>query len=458
MEVALKTDSRAVKPGDTFIAIPNVARDGHDYIEQAIANGATKIIAEHGSYKVETIIVESTREYLKTYLYENYYPLIKDIKLIGLTGTNGKTTTCLMTYQILKMLKKNVAYMGTIGFYYGDVKKPMVNTTPDVDVLYNMLLEAKENGVEYFVMEVSSHALDKDRIHGLEFDEVAFTNLTQDHLDYHKTLENYANAKRILFTKTRNDKIAIINGDDEHYQHFVLESNNNIIIGQHDSDVKILEMSFSHLGTIFKFEYLNHEYQARLNMVGRYNIYNYLIALLLVNKLGVKIEDILALNDKLKAPAGRMELLKYGTNSIFVDYAHTPDAVINVLKSAEEFKNGRIITIIGCGGDRDATKRPIMGKAALEHSDYVIFTSDNPRSEDRQMILDDITNGLSGSNFEIEVDRQKAIIKGMQQLKHNDILMILGKGHEDYQITKTGKHHFSDQEEVMKYMTKQGTL
>lgn len=458
MEVALKTDSRAVKPGDTFIAIPNVARDGHDYIEQAIANGAIKIIAEHGSYKVETIIVESTREYLKTYLYENYYPLIKDIKLIGLTGTNGKTTTCLMTYQILKMLKKNVAYMGTIGFYYGDVKKPMVNTTPDVDVLYNMLLEAKENGVEYFVMEVSSHALDKDRIHGLEFDEVAFTNLTQDHLDYHKTLENYANAKRILFTKTRNDKIAIINGDDEHYQHFVLESNNNIIIGQHDSDVKILEMSFSHLGTIFKFEYLNYEYQARLNMVGRYNIYNYLIALLLVNKLGVKIEDILALNDKLKAPAGRMELLKYGTNSIFVDYAHTPDAVINVLKSAEEFKNGRIITIIGCGGDRDATKRPIMGKAALEHSDYVIFTSDNPRSEDPQMILDDITNGLSGSNFEIEVDRQKAIIKGMQQLKHNDILMILGKGHEDYQITKTGKHHFSDQEEVMKYITKQGTL
>lgn len=458
MEVALKTDSRAVKPGDTFIAIPNVARDGHDYIEEAIANGATKIIAEHGSYKVETIIVESTREYLKTYLYENYYPLIKDIKLIGLTGTNGKTTICLMTYQILKMLKKNVAYMGTIGFYYGDVKKPMVNTTPDVDVLYNMLLEAKENGVEYFVMEVSSHALDKDRIHGLEFDEVAFTNLTQDHLDYHKTLENYANAKRILFTKTRNDKIAIINGDDEHYQHFVLESNNNIIIGQHDSDVKILEMSFSHLGTIFKFEYLNHEYQARLNMVGRYNIYNYLIALLLVNKLGVKIEDILALNDKLKAPAGRMELLKYGTNSIFVDYAHTPDAVINVLKSAEEFKNGRIITIIGCGGDRDATKRPIMGKAALEHSDYVIFTSDNPRSEDPQMILDDITNGLSGSNFEIEVDRQKAIIKGMQQLKHNDILMILGKGHEDYQITKTGKHHFSDQEEVMKYITKQGTL
>ena len=221
VEVALKTDSRKVKPGDTFIAIPNVIRDGHDYIEQAIKNGASRVIVEHGDYDVETIIVESTREYLKDYLYKNYYPLIKEMKLIGITGTNGKTTTCLMIYQILKMLKQNVAYMGTVGFYYGDVKKPMMNTTPDVDVLYNMLLEAKEHGVEYFVMEVSSHALDKERIYGLEFDEVAFSNLTQDHLDYHKTIENYANAKRKLFEKTRNEKIAIINGDDPHYQHFI---------------------------------------------------------------------------------------------------------------------------------------------------------------------------------------------------------------------------------------------
>ena len=455
MEVALKTDSRAVKPGDTFIAIPNVARDGHDYIEEAIANGATKIIAEHGSYKVETIIVESTREYLKTYLYENYYPLIKDIKLIGLTGTNGKTTTCLMTYQILKMLKKNVAYMGTIGFYYGDVKKPMVNTTPDVDVLYNMLLEAKENGVEYFVMEVSSHALDKDRIHGLEFDEVAFTNLTQDHLDYHKTLENYANAKRILFTKTRNDKIAIINGDDEHYQHFVLESNNNIIIGQHDSDVKILEMSFSHLGTIFKFEYLNHEYQARLNMVGRYNIYNYLIALLLVNKLGVKIEDILALNDKLKAPAGRMELLKYGTNSIFVDYAHTPDALNNVLSSIRDVlgNRGHIITVVGAGGNRDKGKRPMMAREAVNLSDRVILTSDNPRFENPNDILNDMLEGLDAEQRRKTlaiVDRREAIRAATQFAQPGDVVLIAGKGHEDYQEIEGVKHHFDDKEEVEK--------
>lgn len=458
MEVALKTDSRKVKPGDTFIAIPNVTRDGHDYIEQAIANGATKVIVEHGSYSVETITVASCREYLKNYLYENYYPLIKDIKLIGLTGTNGKTTTCLMIYQILEMLKKNVAYMGTVGFYYGNVKKKMVNTTPDVDLLYNILLEAKENDVEYFVMEVSSHALDKGRIYGLEFDEVAFTNLTQDHLDYHKTLENYANAKRKLFTKTRNHKIAVINGDDEHYQHFVLNQNDNIIISEKHGDVIINEMKFTHLGTYFSFTYQGKKYETSLNMVGRYNIYNYLTALLLVLQLGFKIEDILALNEQLTAPAGRMELIKYDTNSIFVDYAHTPDAVVNVLKSTKEFKIGRVITIIGCGGDRDATKRPIMGKEAVANSDYVIFTSDNPRSEDPQAILDDITSDLTSDNFEIIIKREAAIVKGMTMLKNNDILMILGKGHEDYQITKAGKRHFSDQEEVRKYIKNKGLL
>lgn len=450
MEVLLKTDSRKIKPGDTFIAIRNVVRDGHDYIEQAIKNGATKIIAEEGNYSVETVIVENTREYLKNYLYENYYPLIKDIKLIGITGTNGKTTTCLMIYQILKMLKQKVAYLGTVGFYYGDKKQKVANTTPDVDVLYNMLLEAKDHGVEYFVMEVSSHALDMDRIHGLEFDEVAFTNLTQDHLDYHKTLENYANAKRKLFEKTRNNKIAIINGDDPHYRNFMLEKNNNIVISENNGDVVIENVNFSHLGTKFDFSYLNKQYQTQLNMVGRYNIYNYLIALLLVHKLGFSIDEILSLNELLKAPAGRMELIKHNTNSIFVDYAHTPDAVENVLKSAAEFKKGRIITIIGCGGNRDPLKRPIMGKIAVENSDYVLFTSDNPRKEKPEDILDDITKNLVNDNFEVIVDRRQAIKQGVLMLKENDILMILGKGHEDYQETSTGRSHFSDQEEVLK--------
>ena len=448
MEIDLKTDSRKVKSGDTFIAIRNVNTDGHDFINKAIENGATKIICEEGQYDVETIHVEDTRQYLKEYLYKNYYPVFKDMKLIGVTGTNGKTTIGYMIYQMLTMLNHPCAYMGTIGFYYCNQYIPMVNTTPDVDVLYDLFLKAKEAGCQTLVMEVSSHALDKDRIYGLEFDEVAFTNLTQDHLDYHKTIENYAAAKLKLFQKTRNDKIAVINGDDPHSDYFSLENNQNIKISDSKGDLIVRDIEFSHLGTSFVFDYQGKEYQTHIHMVGRYNVYNYLTAMLLIHHLGYSIENILSLNDRLKAPKGRMELIVYKTNGIFVDYAHTPDAVENVLNSAIEFKKGRIITIVGCGGDRDTTKRPIMGAKACAKSDLVIVTSDNPRTEDPQKIIDDILTGIHSDNYVVIPDRKEAIAYGMKELKENDILMILGKGHEDYQILGTTKVHFSDQEEV----------
>ena len=450
--IELKTDSRKVKPGDTFIAIKNVNTDGHDFIESAIKNGASKIICEKGNYSIETVVVPNTKEYLNNYLYENYYPKIKDMKLIGVTGTNGKTTICYLVYQLLTLLNKKCAYIGTIGFYYGNTKRLLNNTTPDTDLLYDMLLEAKEYGCEYVIMEVSSHALDKNRIYGLKFDEVAFTNLTQDHLDYHKTLENYANAKRKLFEKTRGEKIAIINKDDPHHEKFMLNENKNITIGKTGADVLIKNYSLSHLHTKIEFSYENKVYNTQINMVGSYNVYNYLTALMLVNKLGFSIDSIIDITKDLMAPAGRMEMIKYNTNSVFVDYAHTPDAVINVLKSANQYKKGRIITIIGCGGDRDRTKRPIMGRVAEENSDYVIFTDDNPRTEDEKQIMNDIVTGLNKVNHEIIFDRKKAIIKGMNMLKDNDILMILGKGHEDYQIIGTEKHHFSDQEIVKNFI------
>lgn len=445
----LKTDSRKVKPGDTFIAIRNVVRDGHDYIEQAIENGATKIICEEGNFPVETEIVEDTRKYLDEYLYTNYYPKIKNMKFIGVTGTNGKTTICFLVYQMLKKLGRNPAYIGTIGFYYQDVKKELSNTTPDTDLLYEMLLEAKEAGCDVVVMEVSSHSLDKNRIYGLEFDEVAFTNLTQDHLDYHKTMENYCSAKKRLFTLTRNEKISVINGDTEYAKEFINSDNNNIIISITNGDCIIKEMDFSHMDTKIKFSYEGQEYEATIKMVGRYNVYNFLTAMMLVQKLGFSIEEILNLTSELSAPNGRMEKIDYKTNSIFIDYAHTPDAVINVLKSAEEYKKGRIITIIGCGGDRDRTKRPIMGRAAEEHSDYVIFTNDNPRTEEEHQIMQDILEGLNKENHEVIYNREEAIKKGIELLEENDILMILGKGHEDYQIIGTEKHHFSDKEVVL---------
>lgn len=449
--IDLKTDSRKVKPGDTFIAIRNVNRDGHDYIESAIQNGASKIIAEEGNYSVETMIVKNTRSYLENYLYKNVYPKIKDMKFIGVTGTNGKTTICFLMFQMLQKLGVNAAYIGTIGFYYQDKKRLLNNTTPDIDLLYDLLLEAKEAGCTCVVMEVSSHALDKNRIHGLTFDEVAFTNLTQDHLDYHKTLDNYANAKKKLFEKTRGDKIAVINGDDAYHNRFMLD-NHNITISDNQGDLVFSNIHFSNLGTTFDFTYEDKNYEVTIPMVGRYNIYNYLTSLLLVAKLGYSIDEILKITDHLHAPSGRMEMIKYQTNSIFVDYAHTPDAVLNVLNSSKEYKQGKVITIIGCGGDRDNTKRPIMGKIAIENSDYVIFTNDNPRTEDPQKIMNDILKGVEKENYEVILDRKSAITKGMTLLNQGDILMILGKGHEDYQIIGTEKIHFSDQEIVKEYI------
>lgn len=450
--VDIKSDSRKVKPKDTFIAIRNVARDGHDYIENAIENGATKIIAEEGSYSVETVIVEDTRKYFNEYLYENYYPKFSDMKFIGVTGTNGKTTICYLVYQMLTDLGYKCAYIGTIGFYYPGHQQELNNTTPDTDLLYEMFLEAKEAGCTHVVMEVSSHALDMNRIYGIEYDEVAFTNLTQDHLDYHKTLDNYAKAKQILFTKTRGEKIAVINADDPYHERFMMSENKNITISDHLGDVRILDIHFSNLGTKFSFQFEGVEYETHINMVGRYNVYNYLTALMLVKNLGFSIDELLNLNETLSAPKGRMEMIKYGTNSIFVDYAHTPDAVMNVLKSSEEYKEGKVITIVGCGGDRDRTKRPIMGHAAEEYSDYVIYTSDNPRTEDPNLIIKDILEGVEKDNHEVIVDRKEAILKGMSMLQDKDILMILGKGHEDYQIIGKEKHHFSDQEIVLDYI------
>ena len=448
----IKTNSKLVTKGDTFIALSNMHHDGHDYIEDAINNGATKIVAMHGNYSVETEIVPDTRKYLEDYLYNNYYPKIKEMTLIGLTGTNGKTTTCFLIYQMLNKLNVPCAYIGTIGFYYKDYKRELNNTTPEIDTLYDMLVEAYDNGIKYVVMEVSSHALKLNRIKGLEYDAVGFTNLTQDHLDFHNTFEDYKESKEKLFSLTRNKKIAVINGDDPSYQTFVKESNNNIIISKNNGDCLITSEKYSHTGTDFSFKYNEKEYNTHINMVGDYNVYNYLTALLILTNLGFDINNLLDLNKDLSAPSGRMEIIPYKNNSIFVDYAHTPDAIKNVLDTVNKFKEGKVITICGCGGDRDRTKRPIMGHIAEENSDFVILTDDNPRTEDETKIMADILEGVKLDNHIVIYKRDEAIRHGIDILVDKDILLILGKGHEDYQIIGTVKHHFSDQEQVRNYI------
>lgn len=435
----IKCDSRKVTKGDTFVAMKGFHTDGHEYILEAIKNGATTVVAEHGLYEVDTLIVKNSKEYLTRYLKEHYYEQIKDMKFIGMTGTNGKTTTCFLIYQALKNLNKKCAYIGTIGFYLEEKVKDLTNTTPDILELYEMLLQAKEQGCEYVVMEVSSHALDMNRVEGIEFDYAIFSNLTKDHLDYHLDMKSYALAKQKLFYQLKHNGLAIVNADDD-YKSFFLVHNNTVTYGLKEGDIKIGDYEVNIHGSKF---YIGEDcYETAL--IGKHNLYNLLVVILFLQKLGIEKEQMKELVKKLKAPKGRMEMVTYQDSIIVVDYAHTPDAVSNIISAFSEVNHNHLYTIVGCGGNRDKTKRPIMASIATELSDYVIFTSDNPRNEEPEAIIEDMVSKLDSSNYETIVNRAKAIVKGVQMIENNDILLVLGKGHEEYQVTKEGKIHFSD--------------
>ena len=452
MNMNIKTNSKRIKKGDTFIALKGMTYDGHDYIEEAIENGAEKIICEHGEYNVQTIIVPSTKEYLNNYLDTNYYNKIKDITLIGITGTNGKTTSCYFIYELLKMLDVKCAHIGTIGFFIDKKERDLNNTTPEILELYEMFLECKSRGVNVIVMEVSSHALELDRVHGLKFNYVCFTNLTVDHLLFHKTMDNYLNAKKKLFNMLKKDAISITNVDDKYKDNFLLD--NTITYGESKSDFNIIKYKLKLDKTIYKLRYNNKNYKVKMNVIGKYNIYNSLVAIIVLVNMGYNIKKVIKLFKRIKLPSGRLDMIKYKKNVIFVDYAHTPDAVKNVLTNAIKFKKNKIYTIIGCGGNRDKTKRKDMGIIATELSDYVIFTNDNPRNEDEMKIVNDMINGIINENYEVILDRSKAIKRGIDLLNKKDILFILGKGHEEYQLINGIKHHFSDKEEVLNYINK----
>lgn len=432
----MKDDSRKVIKGDTFISLTNKK----EYIEEAILNGASKIICEEGLYSVDTLIVEDTRKYLASYLDDLYKDKFKNIKIIGVTGTNGKTTTCYLCYQIFNMLGYKSSYIGTIGFYIDDKISDLENTTPDMLDIYSMINKSIDSGCKYIFMEVSSQGLSYGRLGNLHFDYAVFTNLTCEHLNYHKTMENYALAKQELFK--RCDK-SIINYDSDYKEYFMKED--SITYGFDGGDYHIKEYS---LGSISKFKLNNKVYKT--NLIGKYNIYNLVIPIILLDSENINYD--LEIFENLKCPKGRMDVIDYKDNKIIIDYAHTPDAIENVLKASKELDFKRIITVVGAGGNRDASKRPIMGKIAADLSDYVIFTSDNPRFENELSILDNIVQNIDTSNYEIITNREKAIIKGIQMLNKFDILLILGKGHEEYQIIEDKKIPFSDFDVVYKYI------
>lgn len=441
----IKCDSRKIKEGDTFVAIKYV-NDGHEYIEDAIRRGASKIVASQGLYSVETLITKDPHEYLVKYLKDNYWDNIKDLKIIGMTGTNGKTTTCFLIHKALNALNKKCAYIGTIGFYINEKIRDLNNTTPDILDLYEMLIESKENGCEYVVMEVSSHALSQNRVKGLEFDYALFSNLSQDHLDYHENMEKYKQEKLKLFKMLKGEKIAIINTDDKYHKDFIMEQNKNITYGFNDCNYQITNYKTEILGSEF---IINNCDVYKTKLIGKHNIYNLTCVIVLLSKLGFNYEKIFDVINSLDSPSGRMDGIKYKNNNIIIDYAHTPDAVQKILESIKALNPNYIYTVVGCGGDRDKTKRPIMGDIATKLSDYVIFTSDNPRTEDPNEIINNIVQKLDKKNYEIEVNREKAIIRGIQKLRENDILMILGKGHETYQIIGNKKIDFDDKKIVI---------
>lgn len=439
----IEINSKNVKKGDIFIAIKGNNHDGHDYINEAIKNGASKIVAKRGNYEIETIIVNDTRKYLIEELEKKYYSYISDIKLIGITGTNGKTTTCYLLYQALNKLGIKCAYIGTIGFYMDKKTSDLNNTTPDILDLYKLLIKCRENNYNYVVMEVSSQGLDMNRLETLYFDYAVFTNLTQDHLDYHKTMENYALAKQKLFKKLKPNGISIVNIDDEYSKYFF--NKKSITYGFKESDYQINNYNLFVNKTCFEVN--SEKYETKL--IGKYNIYNILVCIIILKQLKIYNDNIIY---SLEAPIGRTEKIKYNDNLIIIDYAHTPDAVSKIISNVKELSPNKIYTIIGCGGNRDKTKRKIMGKIATELSDFVIFTNDNPRYENPDDIIKDILKDVNKTNYEILKNRKKAIKKGIQKLKENDILLVLGKGHEEYQIIKDKKRYFSDKKEILKYI------
>ncbi len=452
--INIKSDSREIKKGDTFIALRGISSDGHDYIEKAIENGASKIIAEEGNYSVETIIVSDTRKYLEKYLEIEYKDILNDINIIGVTGTNGKTTTCYLLYQALNLSGMKTAYTGTVGFYIEEKVKDLPNTTPDIIDVYEMIITAYNSGCKNIVLEVSSQGISYRRVKGIKFDYAIFSNLTKDHLDYHKTMENYALAKQELFYNLKSNGKAFVNIDDAYANYYMLEQNNNITYGFKESDYQIIDFKTEGISTKIKYKSTDKEMVVTSKLIGKYNVYNLISIVAFLKEFSVDDDQIEKIIPKLNAPSGRMDNIRYNINNIIIDYAHTPDAIENIINTVKEVTKGNIYAVFGCTGERDRAKRPVMLDIVTKSCEYAIITNDDPHCEDPNQIVNDMIKGVSRTNYEVILDRKRAIIKGIKLLNTNDTLLILGKGHEEYMIVGKEKLPFNDRKVVMEYLEK----
>lgn len=447
-------DSRKIKEGDIFVALSGISVDGHNFIAKAIELGAKMIIVskevEILDKNVTYIKVEDTRQSLGL-IASNFYGWPQNaLKIIGITGTNGKTTSTF----ILEKLLGRCSRIGTVEYKIGEEIIEAPNTTPESLDLVKMMKKTLDLGIEYFVMEVSSHALEMGRVEMLKFDAAIFTNLSQDHLDYHKDMDSYFKAKRKLFLKLKDSKKGSYNIDDIHgkllFEEFggiSYSSKNGIIKGE------ILENKLH--TTIVSIEYNGKKVVEEIKLLGLFNLYNLMGVMGALINLGFSFEELCKRLGNLQGVPGRFQGVEAGQNfNVIVDYAHTPDALTNILKALVEIKKTRIITIFGAGGDRDKTKRPLMAVEAAKYSDLVLITSDNPRTENPEDILDDVEKGFEGLEvaYERYVDREEAIKRAIDLAQKDDIILIAGKGHETYQIIGKEKQHFDDREMAEKYI------
>jgi UDP-N-acetylmuramoyl-L-alanyl-D-glutamate--2,6-diaminopimelate ligase len=438
-------DSRRVQRNGLFVALRGEKSDGHQFIEQAVEKGATVIVTEREvqSARATCVVVENTRSALADLGAAFYQQPARRLKLAAVTGTNGKTTTTFLIKHICEKAGLRCGLLGTVRYEIADRVLPAVRTTPESLDVYDLLGQMVNAGCKAAAMEVSSHALAQERVRGLEWDVAVFTNLTQDHLDFHGTMENYFEAKALLFTqlaeqKAKTKPTAVINLDDPYGAKLAdrIRKNTSVItygLGV-QADFRASNYHAEFAGTSYQLDARGKSYLVRVPLIGRFNVANSMAALAAASSIGISLrEAILSLGRSPQVP-GRLEAVPAKRQfQVFVDYAHTPDALLNVLRTARELSPRKLIVVFGCGGDRDKQKRPLMGQVADQNADFSIITSDNPRKEDPDAIIAEAEKGFRSSHYEKITDRAQAIARAIELAQPRDIVLIAGKGHEAYQ-------------------------
>ena len=446
----ITSDSREIKEGYAFVCVSGVADDGHNYAADAANKGAVAVITEREMGVRNEIVVSDTHEVYADMCANWFGKPADSLKLIGVTGTNGKTSITYMLKSILECAGYKVGLIGTIQNMIGDEAIPTKNTTPGVYELNRLFALMKQKGCQYVVMEVSSHALHQKRVCNLSFDAAIFTNLTQDHLDYHITMENYLDAKKMLFKMC---KTAIVNSDDDYCEQLI-EGLDCKIVSYSLADASTYSAkAVKYYPTSVEYELVSNDIlnHIKFNTGGKFSVYNSMCAAVTALELGLPISVVADAIKNIEGIKGRAESVPTGRDfTVIIDYAHTPDGLKNILKTFRDCEKNRVIALFGCGGDRDKTKRPIMGNIAVRYANYVIVTSDNPRSEDPDEIIKDILEGTSGSAVPVKViqNRIDAIKYAVSIAEAGDIIVLAGKGHETYQILNTGTIHLDEREIV----------